>query len=119
MRAAGGDVDVGEDGQVIYKFDDVQGELFASEQQRQAASRAEMSPGEVVFSSEDDGPGMRDERTGGRAGGRSDMSAPGKSPPARPALPEKGEVIPDSARDKESVEELLSRIGVDTRRRGG
>jgi hypothetical protein len=140
VRAAGGDVDVGEDGQVIYKFDQVEGELRASAEDRRAASATEMNPGEVVFSSADEGPGMRQERQGRE--GREEEPAPrGWAPPpstrgeepaaatrspstpaARPALPERGEEIPGgriSDTKKESVDELLSRIGVDTRRRGG
>ncbi|HEY0711964.1 MAG TPA: hypothetical protein VGF45_04785, partial [Polyangia bacterium] len=116
---AGGDVDVGEDGQLIYKFDLVEGELRASAEDRRAATADEQSPGEVVFSSADEGPGMRDERTRPREeAGRQVMS----DRPARPALPERGEEIPGGRitdPEKESVDELLARIGVDTRRRGG
>jgi hypothetical protein len=111
VRAAGGEVDVGEDGQLIYKFDLLEGELRAAEDMRQAASREEANPGRVVFSSADEGPGMREERPATPPGN----ATPGKSHPDAPrapaALPARPEVFP------ESQEELLNRIGVDTRRR--
>ncbi|HEY0710064.1 MAG TPA: hypothetical protein VGG33_24850 [Polyangia bacterium] len=124
VRAAGGDVDVGEDGQIIYRFDQVEGELRASAEQRQAASAREMSPGEVVFSSADEGPGLRDESPRGDGGGQPGQTSTTEpvGHPARPALPERGEEIPGGRvvdSQKESVDELLARIGVDTRRRGG
>jgi hypothetical protein len=125
VRAAGGEVDVGEDGQVLYKFDLLEGELRAAEEQRQGASAAEASPGEVVFSSADEGAGMRKGKgtgTAGEAGG----AAVGAGRPSQPALPERGQVIPGGrpgidTQDprRETAEELLARIGVDTRRRGG
>ena len=123
VRAAGGEVDVGEDGQVIYKFDLLEGELRAAEEQRQGAAAAEASPGEVVFSSADEGAGMR-----GAAGAVAPAGAravPAAGRPGQAALPERGQVIPGGrpgvdSQDtrRETAEELLARMGVDTRRRG-
>ena len=58
VRNAGGEVDVGDDGQVIYRFEVVEGELRASEARSAGRPRpARPSPGEVVFSSADEGAG--------------------------------------------------------------
>jgi hypothetical protein len=112
VRAAGGDVDVGEDGQVIYRFELLEGELRAAEDERRGASAGEASPGEVVFSSADEGVGMRGEGAPARTAAK----------PAQAALPERGEQIPGGRAGvddrRETAEELLARIGVDTRRRG-
>jgi hypothetical protein len=131
VRAAGGDVDVGDDGQVIYRFELLEGELRAAEEERRGASAGEASPGEVVFSSADEGAGMRGEGASGAAGagaaggavGAGGKAGQGKA--AQAALPERGEQIPGGrpgvdGRDdrRETAEELLARIGVDTRRRG-
>jgi hypothetical protein len=129
VRRAGGEVDVNEDGQVIYRFEALEGELRAAETERRAASAEEARPGEVVFSSADEGPGMRPEaerrqreedwarQSGGAGGGGG--GAVGGPGAGRPALPERGETIPDPQPQRETAEELLRRIGVDTRRRGG
>ena len=62
VRALGGDVDLNEEtGQLVYKFDEVEAEVQASEAGRQAASEEEARPGEVVFSSADEGVGFRDD----------------------------------------------------------
>ena len=133
VRAAGGDVDVAENGQLIYRFEVLERELQATQQDRQVAAPDEASAGEVIFSSADEGPGMREGTRSTRpppraapppppgtppppatpAAATRDPSAPGTRP--RPAaLPEVPETIPD----RESAEELLARLGVDTRRRG-
>jgi hypothetical protein len=148
VRAAGGDVDVDEKGELVFRFEVLERELQATEEDRRGASGEEASPGEVVFSSADAGSGIREDTAarewdarfqgqgtpgrgrpatpaaGSRTGGTDDRpvrspSDPRHQPPgARPALGEVPERIPDPAQPRESAEELLARLGVDTRRRG-
>jgi hypothetical protein len=155
VRAAGGEVELNDQGEVVYRFEVLERELQATDSDRQGASADEASAGQVVFSSEDEGPGIREEegdtpaRTAGPAAGgfssrrgfgtpsgparpdrrtwtptgddppvrstRDPRSAPSQSTPDAPrALPE----VPDTIPDRETAEELLARLGVDTRRRG-
>ncbi len=147
---------------MVYRFEVLERELVATEADRAGASGEEASPGQVVFSSADEGSGIRedtaaaewDARFRGRAGqgaggaragserpggvGRSGSAAPTGSassagderpvrspsdprhqpPGARPALGEVPERIPDAKPSRESPEEILARLGIDTRRRG-
>jgi hypothetical protein len=135
-------------------FDVLERELVATEEDRAGASGEEARPGEVVFSSADEGSGIRedsaaaewDARFRGKAGqgvGGSGAGAAGlahgvraraaggddkpvrspsdprmQPPGARPALGEVPERIPDAKPPRESPEEILARLGIDTRRRG-
>jgi hypothetical protein len=60
VRAAGGEVEVREDGQIVYRFKLLADERAATESERQHASSSEASPGDVLFSSADEGSGIRD-----------------------------------------------------------
>lgn len=128
VRAAGGEADLDAEGRLVYRFETVESELQAAEADRQGASAEEARPGEVVFDSADEGSGIRDDRPvrspsdprysglprpeSARGEGRGEGSE-------RPALTEVPETIPDpQSRRPESAEELLARLGVDTRRRG-
>jgi hypothetical protein len=133
VRAAGGDVDVAENGQLVYRFDVLERELQATLSDRQTATAEEASAGEVIFSSADEGAGIREPAAGPSSTRATVQAPPPAQTPARPAapaapassspsprprppaaLPEVPETIPD----RESREELLTRLGVDTRRRG-
>jgi hypothetical protein len=118
VRAAGGDVDVNEKGELVFRFEVLERELQATEEDRAGASGEEASPGEVVFSSADAGSGIRAEADEPAVRSPSDPRvAPRAGTPARPALGEVPDRIPDPP-PRESAEELLARLGVDTRRRG-
>jgi hypothetical protein len=150
VRAAGGEVDLNEQGQVVYRFEVLERELQATESDRKGAAADEASAGQVVFSSEDEGTGIREgegpapaaarpygaprgygapaasaRRTWSPSGDESPVrsardprttpaSGAPDAPRTTPALPEVPETIPD----RETAEELLTRLGVDTRRRG-
>jgi hypothetical protein len=60
VRRLGGEPDVDEGGQVVYRFPDLARETRALTAARRAAPARERSPGEVIFSSNDDAP-ARDE----------------------------------------------------------
>ena len=103
-------------GRMVYKFDTVESELQAAEADRRAASGEEARPGAVVFDSAAEGKGWEDERPVRSPSDRR-FTPPGT--PERPALSEVPDTIPDpQSRRPESAEELLARLGVDTRRRG-
>jgi hypothetical protein len=116
VRAAGGEADLDAEGRLVYKFDTVESELQAAEADRRAASGEEARPGAVVFDSAAEGKGWEDERPVRSPSDRR-FTPPGT--PERPALSEVPDTIPDpQSRRPESAEELLARLGVDTRRRG-
>ena len=118
VRALGGDVDLNEQtGQLVYKFDEVEAEVQATEAGRAAASDEEARPGEVVFSSEDEGVRFRDDRP---VMSPSDSRARGEDlrPEGPRAIEEIPDRIPDAPARQETAEEVLARLGVDTRRRG-
>jgi hypothetical protein len=127
VHAMGGSVDLNQAGELVYKFDVVESELQATESERRAASAEEASPGEVVFSSADEGAGIREDQAENPAPTdptslspvrRGEGRGEGRNAPPR-ALPEVPEPFPDpTPRRGETQEELLSRLGVDTRRRG-
>jgi hypothetical protein len=109
VREAGGETTLNEEGKVVYRFADVEAERVAAEAGRSAAAAGEASPGAVVFSSADEGPGMREP---GVASGSSssEVGKPAGLPEgngAPKALPER----------KESLDEIFDRLGVDTRSR--
>jgi hypothetical protein len=53
VAALGGDVEIGDEGQVRYRFPDFETEAKALEAEREAASEAEAKVGPVIFSSEE------------------------------------------------------------------
>ena len=61
VRQLGGSVDIGDDGALLYTFDDLAREHAAVHAARALASPDEASPGSVVLSSADEGHGLRDE----------------------------------------------------------
>jgi hypothetical protein len=67
VRSAGGEVEIREDGQIVYRFKLLADERAATESERQQASPSEASPGEVVFSSADEGSGIREDTQEGFA----------------------------------------------------
>jgi hypothetical protein len=119
VRALGGDVDLNEQtGQLVYKFDEVEAEVQATEAGRAAASEEEARPGEVVFSSADEGVKFRDDRPV-MSPSDARASAPARPSPEGPrAIEEIPDRIPDAPARQETAEEVLARLGVDTRRRG-
>ncbi len=77
VRAAGGEVDVAENGEMVYRFEVLERELQATEGERQGASHDEASAGEVVFSSADEGAGIREEADARNGGSASRPTAAG------------------------------------------
>jgi hypothetical protein len=67
VRRLGGTVDIGDDGALVYTFDDMAREHAAVRAARALASPEEASPGAVLLSSADEGHGLRDEAAGGDA----------------------------------------------------
>jgi hypothetical protein len=128
VRALGGDVDLNEQtGQLVYKFDEVEAEVQATEAGRAAASDEEARPGEVVFSSADEGVHFRDDRPVLSPSDSRQNVRPrppqagegrGEGPRAIEEIPDRIPDAPAQRKDAESAEELLARLGVDTRRRG-
>ena len=126
VRAAGGEGDLNESGQFVYKFDVVESELQATEEGRRSAREGEANPGQVIFDSAAEGSGILEDDRPVRS--PSDPRAyvpsrPSPAAPARPALEEIPDRIPDAQsrgekQPVETAEELLARLGVDTRRRG-
>jgi hypothetical protein len=120
VRSLGGDVDLNEAGQLVYKFEEVEAELQATEEGRRMASEDEARPGEVVFDSAEEGVRFRDEApvrspSDVRQTVRPRPAERGEAPPALEEIPTR---IPDASTREETAEEVLARLGVDTRRRG-
>lgn len=60
-RELGGELDVRDDGTIVYRFDGLAREVEALAAARASASDDEASPGRIVFSSADAGTGIRDD----------------------------------------------------------
>lgn len=80
-RELGGELDVRDDGAVVYRFDGLAREVEALVAARAAASDDEASPGRVVFSSADPGAGIRDDASIVPAGEAVEEVAPSSTGP--------------------------------------
>jgi hypothetical protein len=58
VRSLGGEIELGADGTIVYRFDDFARERLALEQARAQAAPDEARPGEIIFSSADPGDGL-------------------------------------------------------------
>jgi hypothetical protein len=61
VRRLGGEVELGNDGTLVYRFAIMGAEVEALQGERQRAADSEAFAGDVVFSSADSGAGIRDE----------------------------------------------------------
>lgn len=83
VQRLGGEVDLRPDGTLIYKFDVVARELEALLTERARATDEEASPGQIVFSSGDEGTGIRDDDKQSKNSGAAGAAAAEERPPVR------------------------------------